>query len=126
MLRKADGDEKSLGSEDAFTTDDGRHVPRDGAHSDVGTVLARVTVKDKKRRGVEGRGSLLVIGSRGRAGGAGAQPDAGVAPATLSPGETRAAGGAAARRLGPGRQGRGPGVGDALGRGPLRHAAAWS
>jgi len=61
VLRKADGSEKSLGKK-AFTTG------ADGAYrekvptSDVGAVVARVTVKDKGGEAWTGEDQLLVIG----------------------------------------------------------------
>ncbi|SEU28126.1 MG2 domain-containing protein [Stigmatella erecta] len=61
VLRKADGSEKSLGKRPFTTGADGVHrekVPT----SDVGTVLARVTVQDKRGKTWSGEESLLVIG----------------------------------------------------------------
>ncbi|NVJ22327.1 alpha-2-macroglobulin [Myxococcus sp. AM011] len=62
VLRKADGAEKSLGKRSFTTAADGTHrekVPT----SDVGAVLARVVVKDKRGETWQGEESLLVIGS---------------------------------------------------------------
>ncbi|HZI12683.1 MAG TPA: MG2 domain-containing protein, partial [Myxococcus sp.] len=61
VLRKADGAESSLGKRSFSTAADGTHrekVPT----SKVGTVLARVVVKDKKGEAWEGEESMLVIG----------------------------------------------------------------
>ncbi|WP_426756642.1 MG2 domain-containing protein [Myxococcus sp. Y35] len=61
VLRKADGAEKSLGKRSFSTAADGTHrekVPT----SEVGTVLARVVVKDKNGETWQGEESLLVIG----------------------------------------------------------------
>ncbi|MCY0999041.1 MG2 domain-containing protein [Myxococcus sp. MISCRS1] len=62
VLRRADGSEKSLGKRSFTTAADGTHrekVPT----SDVGAVLSRVTVKDKRGEVWQGEESLLVIGS---------------------------------------------------------------
>jgi len=61
VRRAADGSEKSLGKRSFSTAADGTHrekVPT----SEVGTVLARVVVKDKKGETWQGEESLLVIG----------------------------------------------------------------
>ncbi|QDE94899.1 MULTISPECIES: MG2 domain-containing protein [Myxococcus] len=61
VRRAADGSEKSLGKRSFSTAADGTHrekVPT----SDVGTVLARVVVKDKNGETWQGEESLLVIG----------------------------------------------------------------
>ncbi|ADO75560.1 MG2 domain-containing protein [Stigmatella aurantiaca] len=61
VLRKADGSEKSLGKHPFTTGADGVHrqkVPT----AEVGTVLARVTVQDKRGKSWSGEESLLVIG----------------------------------------------------------------
>ncbi|MCP3101050.1 MG2 domain-containing protein [Myxococcus sp. K15C18031901] len=62
VLRKANGEEKSLGKRSFTTSADGVHrekVPT----SDVGAVVSRVTVKDKKGEAWHGEESLLVIGA---------------------------------------------------------------
>jgi len=61
VSRKPDGEEKSLGKRSFTTAADGTHrekVPT----SDVGAVLARVVVKDKKGETWKGEETLLVIG----------------------------------------------------------------
>jgi uncharacterized protein YfaS (alpha-2-macroglobulin family) len=61
VLRKADGSEKSLGKTTFTAGADGIHrekVPT----SEVGTVLARITVKDKNGKAWSGEESMLVIG----------------------------------------------------------------
>ena len=87
VLRKADGSEKSLGKRSFTTGADGiarEKVPT----ADVGTVLARMTVKDKNGKAWTGEQSLLVIGGSD-------EPVARVAnltlaslSGTLSPGDT--------------------------------------
>ncbi|MBU8895887.1 alpha-2-macroglobulin [Corallococcus sp. H22C18031201] len=62
VLRRADGKEKSLGKRSFTTAADGTHrekVPT----GDVGAVLARVTLKDKRGEAWTGEESLLVIGA---------------------------------------------------------------
>jgi uncharacterized protein YfaS (alpha-2-macroglobulin family) len=61
VLRKADGNETSLGKRTFTTAANG--VYREKAPTDqVGTVLARITVKDKNGKTWEGEESMLVIG----------------------------------------------------------------
>jgi uncharacterized protein YfaS (alpha-2-macroglobulin family) len=62
VLRRADGNEKSLGKRSFTTGPDGTHREK-APTGDVGTVLARVTVKDKKGEAWTGEESLLVIGA---------------------------------------------------------------
>ncbi|MCE9669079.1 MG2 domain-containing protein [Myxococcus stipitatus] len=62
VLRKADGAEKSLGKRSFTTSADGVHREK-APTSDVGAVLARVVVKDKKGEAWRGEESLLVIGA---------------------------------------------------------------
>lgn len=62
VLRKADGAEKSLGKRSFTTAADGTHREK-APTSDVGAVLARVVVKDKRGETWQGEESLLVIGS---------------------------------------------------------------
>ncbi|WP_224363558.1 alpha-2-macroglobulin family protein [Hyalangium versicolor] len=87
VLRKADGSEKSLGKRSVTTGADG--VAREKVPTgDVGTVLARLTVKDKNGKAWTGEQSMLVIGGND-------EPVARVAnltlaslSGTLSPGDT--------------------------------------
>lgn len=61
MLRRADGSEKPLGSH-AFTTAQDGTVREKVPTTDVGAVVASVTVKDKKGEVWTGEESLLVVG----------------------------------------------------------------
>ncbi|MCY1046541.1 MG2 domain-containing protein [Corallococcus sp. bb12-1] len=61
VLRRADGSEKPLGSH-AFTTAQDGTVRQKVPTTDVGAVIANVTVKDKKGEEWTGEESLLVIG----------------------------------------------------------------
>ncbi|XXF77596.1 MG2 domain-containing protein [Myxococcaceae bacterium GXIMD 01537] len=61
VWRKANGDEKSLGKR-AFTTGKDGTWREKVPTADVGTVVARVTVKDKAGEAWKGEESLLVIG----------------------------------------------------------------
>jgi uncharacterized protein YfaS (alpha-2-macroglobulin family) len=64
LLRKADGDEKKLADRTFTTGPDG--VWRDRvAASGAGTVVARVTLKDRQGRPWAGEGSFLVAGAKG-------------------------------------------------------------
>jgi hypothetical protein len=87
VLRKADGSEKSLGKRSLTTGADG--IARDKVPTEeVGTVLARLVVKDKNGKAWTGEQSMLVIGGND-------EPVARVAnltlaslSGTLSPGDT--------------------------------------
>jgi hypothetical protein len=64
LLRKANGDEKGLAQRSFQAGPDGVWrdvIPASGA----GTVVARVTLKDKQGRPWTGEGSLLVVGEKG-------------------------------------------------------------
>lgn len=61
VLRKADGSEKSLGKQ-ALTTEANGIARVKVPTADVGTVLARMTVKDKSGKEWTGEQSMLVIG----------------------------------------------------------------
>ncbi|WNG16453.1 MG2 domain-containing protein [Cystobacter fuscus] len=87
VLRRADGEEKSLGKK-SFTTGPDGTVREKVPTSDAGAVLARVTVKDKGGETWTGEEQLLVIGAE-------SEPVAQVPTltlaalaSTLSPGDT--------------------------------------
>jgi len=64
LLRKASGEERAIGRQDFTAGPDGvwrGELPAPGA----GTVVARVTLKDKQGRPWSGEGSLLVASSKG-------------------------------------------------------------
>ncbi|MFL5346152.1 MAG: alpha-2-macroglobulin family protein [Hyalangium sp.] len=107
VLRKADGGEKSLEKRSFSTGADG--VAREKVPTgDVGTVLARITVKDKHGKAWTGEQSMLVIGGSD-------EPVARVAnltlaslSGTLSPGDTAQLVGLFPDSWGPGGKNDGP------------------
>lgn len=107
VLRKADGSEKSLGKRSLTTGTDG--IAREKVPTgEVGTVLARLVVKDKNGKAWTGEQSMLVIGGND-------EPVARVAnltlaslSGTLSPGDTAQLVGLFPDSWGPGGRNGGP------------------
>ncbi|KFE67937.1 alpha-2-macroglobulin family protein [Hyalangium minutum] len=107
VLRKADGSEKSL-SKHSLTTEANGIARQKVPTSEVGTVLARMTVKDKNGKAWTGEQSMLVIGGND-------EPVARVAnltlaslSGTLSPGDSGQLVGLFPDGWGPGGKDRGP------------------
>jgi uncharacterized protein YfaS (alpha-2-macroglobulin family) len=64
-LRKADGSESTVGSEQGFVTGEGGQVFVPVAATEVGTLVAKVTLKDKKGKPWHGEGTMLVADEAG-------------------------------------------------------------